>query len=376
MADAARPPEPPPHPPVATGGAPAGYPAPPPYVPPGWSPPPGGWPPPPGYGPGAGWAYPPPGGGAFRGQVGSGRFRSLSVGELLDAIFSLYRRNFLLIAAISAVVQVPYAVVQFVLYELRGISSLVSSPFRGLTPAPGSGQTLTPDQLQTLENALGGIALVVLVLGLLSLFVVLPLAEAATTRAVSDRYLDRDTSLGASYRAAIRRLGALIVQSLILLGGTVVLIAALVLLAFLFGVLGGGLGVLLALLVALGAAALGIFAYVRTSLAAPAIVLEGLSGWAGLVRSWALTRGLGWRLLGIRLLILLITVIVSGVLTTLLSLAGASLDAQGQFVVDEVASAIISVFVGPITYIAVTLLYYDTRIRKEGFDIEMLAQSL
>jgi hypothetical protein len=34
------------------------------------------------------------------------------------------------------------------------------------------------------------------------------------------------------------------------------------------------------------------------------------------------------------------------------------------------------VFIGPVTYIAVTLLYYDTRIRKEGFDIEMLAQSL
>ena len=40
------------------------------------------------------------------------------------------------------------------------------------------------------------------------------------------------------------------------------------------------------------------------------------------------------------------------------------------------ASGIAAVFIGPITYIGVTLLYYDSRIRKEGFDIEMLASSL
>ena len=114
----------------------------------------------------------------------------------------------------------------------------------------------------------------------------------------------------------------------------------------------------------------------RGSLAAPAIVLEGVSGWGGLKRSWQLTRGLGWRLLGIRLLLLLITAIISGVFSTLLTLAGAGLDTNGQFIVSEVAGAVVAVFVSPITYIAVTLLYYDTRIRKEGFDIEMLARSL
>jgi len=46
------------------------------------------------------------------------------------------------------------------------------------------------------------------------------------------------------------------------------------------------------------------------------------------------------------------------------------------FIYSQVASGIAAVFVGPITYIGVTLLYYDARIRKEGFDIEMLASSL
>jgi hypothetical protein len=205
---------------------------------------------------------------------------------------------------------------------------------------------------------------------------VLPLATAATTRAVSDRYLDRPASVGSSYAAALRRMRALIWQSVILLGAFLLVyalaVALILALSLVAGPVAGGLGILLII----AAIPFVIFVYVRTSLAAPAIVLENLSGWRGLVRSWNLVRGFGWRILGIRILIFLITAIIGGLLVSLLSLAGAGLDLNGQFIVQEAASAVISVFIGPVTYIAVTLLYYDTRIRKEGFDIEMLAQSL
>ena len=101
-----------------------------------------------------------------------------------------------------------------------------------------------------------------------------------------------------------------------------------------------------------------------------------MSGWRGLRRSWGLVRGLFWRVFGILLLILIIRVIISGIVGALLGLAGSALDANGQLIVTDVAGTIANVFVSPIAYIAVTLLYYDTRIRKEGFDIEMLAQTL
>ena len=55
---------------------------------------------------------------------------------------------------------------------------------------------------------------------------------------------------------------------------------------------------------------------------------------------------------------------------------GAAIDPNNSFIYDQLSSAIAAIFVGPITYIGVTLLYYDARIRKEGFDIEMLASSL
>ena len=299
----------------------------------------------------------------------------MGVGELLDATFSLYRRNFVLIAAISAAVQVPFALLTYVIYEVFNYSALQSS-LNGLSARLRSGE-ISPDQFQSqVLDAVGGIFVAAGILLLVGLFIVLPLAEAATTRAVSDRYLDRETSVGVSYAAALRRLGALVLQSLVLLGGTIlgmaVLVALIVGLSIAAGAAGAGLGILLLL----PAAAFAIFVYVRTSLAPPAIVLEGLSGIRGLARSWNLVRGLGWRMLGIRLLLALITVIIEGVVGVLITLPGFGLDANSRFLLQQIGSAVAAVFVSPITYIGVTLLYYDARIRKEGFDIEMLARSL
>ena len=300
----------------------------------------------------------------------------MGVGELLDATFSLYRRNFVLIAAISAAVQVPFALLTYVVYQVFNYPALQST-LNSLLARMRSGE-LTPDEAQSqVLNVLGGILVAAGILILVALFVVLPLAEAATTRAVSDRYLDRETSVEVSYAAALRRLGPLVLQSLILLVGTGVTFGVLTALVVALSLAGGGggaaLGVLLLLLPAVGFA---IFVYVRTSLAPPAIVLEGLSGTRGLARSWNLVRGFGWRMLGIRLLLGLITGIIGGVVGVLIALPSVGLDANSRFLLQQVGTAVAAVFVSPVTYIGVTLLYYDARIRKEGFDIEMLARSL
>ena len=307
--------------------------------------------------------------------MGSGRFRSMGVGELLDAIFSLYRRNFLLIAAVSAAVQVPFAALRYLIYQVFDYPAAEADISR-LSALAQSG-AITHDELQSqLFNALGTLLLVVGILLVVELLVVFPLVEAATTRAVSDRYLDRPTSVVASYAAAVRRVAALVAQSLILLGGFIVLIAVpvglMIGLSAAAGPVAGTLGVVLLL----ADVPLFIFIAVRVSLAPPSIVLEGLSGPRGLRRSWNLVRGSGWRMFGILLLLGLITALISGVVGLLLGLPGIGLDANGQLLLNQVAQAIAAVFVSPLTYIGITLLYYDMRIRKEGFDIEMLAASL
>jgi hypothetical protein len=305
-------------------------------------------------------------------QVGSGRFRSMGVGEWLDATFSLYRRNFVLIASISAVVQIPYALLTLLLYEVTGLGAFVRSPFASFNP-----QTITPAQEQALLNTFVGVFAVSAALLLVTAVVVLPLGEAATTRSVSDRYLDRPTSLRAAYRAALSRLGSLIVMSLILGGAYIVCILAIFLLVLLFAALGvGALGAALAVLAVIALIPLVIMVAVRTAIAAPAIVLERVSGRRGLQRSWQLTKGRFWPTLGRILLLALISGIVSSIVAAIIDVPGAAIDPNNSFIYDQLSSAIAAIFVGPITYIGVTLLYYDARIRKEGFDIEMLASSL
>jgi len=296
----------------------------------------------------------------------------MSVGEWLDATFTLYRRNFALIASISAVVQIPYALLTWLLFELTGVATFVRSPFASL-----GGQSITQAQAQQLLNSYVGILVVTLGLLLLSLLIVVPLGEAATTGAVSDRYLDRPSSLLSAYRAAWSRLGALIAMILILIVVYAGSLAVVILFTALLGAAGaGGLGALLAVIAFVGLIPVLIMIYVRTVVAVPAIVLERVSGWGGLKRSWQLIGGRFWPTFGRMLLLVLITSIISGVVSTIFQVPGNLIAPNNSFVFQQVAGAIAAVFVGPITYIGVTLLYYDIRIRKEGFDIEMLARSL
>jgi hypothetical protein len=295
----------------------------------------------------------------------------MSVGEWLDATFTMYRRNFALIASISAVVQIPYALLTWVLFTVTGVTTFVRSPFSSF------GTPTTPAQAQQLLNSYVGVLAVTVGLLLVSLLIVVPLGEAATARAVSDRYLDRTSSLTSAYRAALGRLRSLIAMILILIGayaGSLVVVTALVLLLSAVGA--GGLGVLLAVLAFIALIPALIMVYVRTVVAVPAIVLERVSGLRGLQRSWRLISGRFWPTFGRMALLGLIASIISSVIGAIVEVPGAALDPGNAFVFDQVGGAIAAVFVGPITYVGVTLLYYDIRIRKEGFDIEMLARSL
>jgi hypothetical protein len=304
--------------------------------------------------------------------VGSGNFRARGVGELLDGAFTLYRRNFLLIVAIAAAVQVPFALLQLGLYhaaDLSGHLSSINTTLQQINARTQNGLGATSDQVDTLKGDAGALIGTFVLVFAIQYLLVRPLAEAATTRAVSDRYLDRASSVGSSYGAALRRLPALIAMTLLLTFGATALAAVVVLAAVVAGI-GGAVLVGLAALVAM------IAGYVRLRVAAQAIVLEGVSGLRGLRRSWALLHGSFWRTFGILGLLALIELIVSGIVTLPVSAATSGLDTGPRQLLQTALGAVATVFVAPITLITLTLYYYDARIRREAFDIEMLAASL
>lgn len=108
-----------------------------------------------------------------------------------------------------------------------------------------------------------------------------------------------------------------------------------------------------------------------------ATVLERVSGIEALKRSFHLVRGFFWRNLGV-FIVTLIPMIIGALFVTLgrTSLEGLEILDEGSTIVDAlVDSLVLGITVVP-SYIAMVLLYFDCRIRKEQYDCEQLAQGL
>jgi hypothetical protein len=98
----------------------------------------------------------------------------------------------------------------------------------------------------------------------------------------------------------------------------------------------------------------------------PAIVLERKGLFGAFSRSAELSRGLKLHILamiGIVVIIRLAITIGASILITMVP----------NFSIQRVLGALVSIVVYPIGGISEALIYYDARIRREGFDIEMLA---
>jgi hypothetical protein len=102
--------------------------------------------------------------------------------------------------------------------------------------------------------------------------------------------------------------------------------------------------------------------------AAPAIVIEGLGPWAGVKRSWRLTRVRYGAILGAGILI----AIVSTVLTVALSgLSLAFSFFSFGWIIDVICRGASSLVTEPFVAAAATLVYLDLRVRAEGLDLEL-----
>lgn len=236
--------------------------------------------------------------------------RPLSVGEILDVSFTLYRRHFRPLATVALICSgIPVALNLFL--EAAG----------GL-----------------LANGLLAVAYYVA-------FVVLnSIATAATVFIVSESYLGRPLGAREALTRALPYLGRIILCSLLM--GLVVFLGFLLLIV-------PGLVLIAGLL-----------------LAVPVLVLEpGMSPSAALSRSWELTRGSKWRMLG-----LLVTVFA--LLYIPLAAVGGLFAVMGIFLFGLVLAGLIQVFVYPLFYCVLTIAYYDLRVRREGFDLEVLAATL
>jgi hypothetical protein len=322
------------------------------------------------------------------------RLRPLALGDLLDGVFRIYRSNFLTLIAIVAVLQVPLLVAQILLDALLGARSIqniqeLTEALARFDPRLDSFNDLPLGAIVPYFAITLGIALVQ---GLL----VQQLVQGALAAAVADTYMGRPVTVGGAYGKVLPRLPALIG------GGLLLGLLAFVVVGVALAVVGGLAIALVAGLSASNAgrgsvAAVGVLAallfiafvfvivlaavlvLVRFAFFVQAVVVEGRGPLGALRRSWRLVRGSYWRVLGIVLLLLLLVYILVGVPT---GIAGVVIqvifpDPVRHFALRQSLSTLIGyisqIVVLPLQLVAYTLLYYDLRVRKEGYDIELLA---
>ena len=198
-----------------------------------------------------------------------------------------------------------------------------------------------------------------------------------------DAYHARPIEPGASLRRALGRAGSLIFGNFlaylyafgifILIG-----IAAAVLVPKMAA--GGGdgasgMGIVFAL-VAIPAALFGFFwifyAMGRYLInVTPAVMTEGLGPLAAVRRSGALAQGSVKRVLGLLFLLAIVGIFVY---ITMMMLVSAMAGNRPQLSAALTTAALIPIV--PFAAAMVTVLYYDLRIRKEGYDVELMAAQL
>jgi hypothetical protein len=252
----------------------------------------------------------------------------MTVGELLDRTFFLYRSHFGLFLGIAA------------------LPNLITLAFQlsRVVIEPGSSGFL--------------FELMWVPVALLVYLVTIAVSQGATVVAVSQIQLGRATSISEAFAAIRPRIGEL---SMITLGMGIMIAVGFVL-----------------LLVP------GIVLSMMWALTIPVAVLEDRGLRESLARSSELTRGHRWRVFLIYLLIIVMVYIVSllvqGPLMIALTVLSGPLRPSRLPVVARVAIPVAGFvtqsMLSPIMTIALSLVYYDERVRKEAFDLEHMMQQI
>ena len=277
--------------------------------------------------------------------MGTLDLRPLSIGELLDRTFSLYRRNFLLFIGISAIPQLLVLALQ-----------LAQTAFM---PSKVPMQPSTPTDFQVAGSGFstGGVLgfLGVAIVGLIVYVFAYLFSQGGTVFAVSELYLGRATTIGQSLGRVRGELGSLF--GVIILNGLVT-----------------GFSFLLLIIP-------GIYMACRLCVCIPAALLENLGPRESLERSFGLTKENAGRAF---LILLLYSVILYAALFLfdIPFAIGIQVESHNPSMVRlltalmQVGNFVAGVLVTPVLTIASSIFYFDLRVRKEAFDLQLMMNPL
>jgi len=261
------------------------------------------------------------------------RLRPLEVGDLLDETFRIYRRHFLLFAGISVILAIPAA-------GLQGYS--IFTLFSNFLQSTTTGQTFNFNNLLP--------SLVVIAIGYVINVLLSPYSYGAVIYAACESALGHPVTVWDALRGVTRRYFAIL--------GYVLLVAL--------------MGVLFCLL------PLWIWIWVGWVAVLPVMFVENVGLGAAMGRSWQLVQGRWWRTFLILLLVVLVWYFARIALEAFIALANALIgivvSAYVVLAITQAAAIIVAALVNPVLQIAIVLIYFDLRVRREALDLFQLAQ--
>jgi hypothetical protein len=252
------------------------------------------------------------------------RFEAMTTGVLLDRAFRLYTSNFSLMLGITAAAYVPFYLIMVIIESRVGVN--VQAPSGGLS-------TL----------------LFQIVFMILWASIAFPIASGAATYAISERYLGNEVTVGEALRLALSRFWTLSIAQ--------ITATIRVMFGFLLLVVPGILWML------------------SYALIVPAVLIEGQNATPSLRRSRELVKGHRGKVF----CVMFIVNLLQGILALGVSMVSGmifSSDSGSGAVLNSAMNNLLSIFLTPLGIVATILLYYDMRIRKEGFDLEMLSRAI
>jgi hypothetical protein len=304
--------------------------------------------------------------------------RPLTLSEILDHTAQLYRSRFLVflgIGTIPAGIVFVFAAGAFAFFMWMGTNAR-----KGTSVA---------------DVLVWAFLILLVVLAIPVSLAATALGEAAMSEAAARSFLGDKITIRSAYKAAWKRgwryVGLLLLQGLVIVGVPAVafLIATAAMIAGkVRGVATNDNSPLFAGLLFLLMFVLGVFAVwmlLRLCLAFPVSVVEQSPAWSALKRGVMLSRGTRGRIfllyvLGVFLSQILAWCVTFPVLIAISFLPSLQGQAHAQAVGMVAMSATYGAFLAvkaltkPIYGIALTVFYFDQRIRKEGFDIEWMMQ--
>ena len=294
------------------------------------------------------------------------QLRPLGVGDIVDRVFSMYRQRALLFIALSAV---PYLALVLVIGGIALSLGTQLAPLASFFESFGN-DPVSPDLILTpaIAGAFFTLIVVALVAGLISVLF-LSVQIGSLVDAAAARYLGRETTVGASFRAGLRVAPKIIATGLLLFFSLTV---GWLVLFFLVVIANNAL---VATLGILGGLVVTVFVFASWLVAPVVAAIEPVGPMHAVRRSWWLSNGHRWRILGLQILL----AVLQAVLSTLISfifIAAFITDATVRLVLQNIVNVIATVLWAPVEWGTFTILYFDLRVRKEALDLQLAAEAL